>query len=268
MVKTGLICFGPPRWLSGKESACQCRRCRRRGFDPWVVKIPWRRKWQPTSVFLPGESHGQRSLMGYRPWGCKESDTTEQLSMHLFSLPRAWVQSLVRELRFHKPQHGQYINNKNTIYVIWMTKIYISHIYLIFTHSFWFTTFQNSWNFLRDKNNGIILSFLSSNPENSQGKWLLDPTQGWGLIVGELLVPLPRPLGRREWLEVKSVTSVQWFNQSCNEASIKTPKGQGSETFQVSDYMESGAWRGNGGSTPEAMPSSLYLFFWLLMGIL
>ena len=51
-----------------KESACQCRRCR---FDPWVRKIPWRRKWQPTPVFLPGELHGQRSLAGYSPGACK-----------------------------------------------------------------------------------------------------------------------------------------------------------------------------------------------------
>ena len=57
-----------PWWLSGKESAGQCRR---RRFDPWVRKIPWRRKWQPSPVFLPGESHGQRSLVGYNPWGCK-----------------------------------------------------------------------------------------------------------------------------------------------------------------------------------------------------
>ena len=48
-------------WLSGKESACQCRR---HGFNPWIGKIPWRRKWQPTPVFLPGESRGQRSLVG------------------------------------------------------------------------------------------------------------------------------------------------------------------------------------------------------------
>ena len=46
-------------------------------FDPWVGKILWKRKWLPTPVFLPGESHGQRSLAGYSPWGCKESDTTE-----------------------------------------------------------------------------------------------------------------------------------------------------------------------------------------------
>ena len=57
---------GLPWWLSGKETACQCKRP---GFDPWVRKIPWKRKWQPTPVFLPGEFHGQRSLVGYSPWG-------------------------------------------------------------------------------------------------------------------------------------------------------------------------------------------------------
>ena len=50
---------------------------KRYGFNPWVGKIPWRRKWQPTVVFLPGKSHGQRLLVGCNPWGCKKSDTTE-----------------------------------------------------------------------------------------------------------------------------------------------------------------------------------------------
>ena len=54
--------------------------CGKPGFDPWVWKIPWRRAWQPTPVFLPGESHGQRSLAGYGPWSLKESDMSEQLS--------------------------------------------------------------------------------------------------------------------------------------------------------------------------------------------
>ena len=49
-------------------------------FDPWVGKLPWRRAWQPTPVFLPEESHGQRSPAGYSPWGLKELDTTEQLN--------------------------------------------------------------------------------------------------------------------------------------------------------------------------------------------
>ena len=51
--------------------------CRRRGFDPWVGKIPWRRAWQPTPVFLPGESHGQRNLVDYSSQGCRESSMTE-----------------------------------------------------------------------------------------------------------------------------------------------------------------------------------------------
>ena len=68
---------GLPRWLSGKKSACQCRRL---GFDPWVRKICWSGKWQPTPVFLPGKSHGQRSLAGYSPRGHKELDTTEWLT--------------------------------------------------------------------------------------------------------------------------------------------------------------------------------------------
>ena len=57
-----------PKQPHGKASACQCRRYR---FDLWVGKIPWKRKWQPAPVFLPGKSHGQRSLEGYGPWGCK-----------------------------------------------------------------------------------------------------------------------------------------------------------------------------------------------------
>ena len=50
------------------------------GLDPWIRKIPWRRKWQPALVFLPGKLHGQRSLAGYNPWGRKESDMTEHMA--------------------------------------------------------------------------------------------------------------------------------------------------------------------------------------------
>ena len=65
--------FGFPGGSYGKV----CPQCRRLGFNPWVGKIPWRRKWQPTPGFLPGESHGHRSLVGYSPWGHKELDMTE-----------------------------------------------------------------------------------------------------------------------------------------------------------------------------------------------
>ena len=66
-----------PGGTSGKEPTCQCRRHKRCGFDPWVRKMPWRRAWQSIPVFLPGESHGQWSLVGYSPWGHKESEVTE-----------------------------------------------------------------------------------------------------------------------------------------------------------------------------------------------
>ena len=66
------------RWSSGKESTCQCSRHKRQEFNPWIRKIPWNRKWQPTPVFLSGKFHGQWSLVGYNLWSSKESDMTEQ----------------------------------------------------------------------------------------------------------------------------------------------------------------------------------------------
>ena len=85
--------YGLPWRLSGKESACQCRRLK---FEPWVRKIPWRRKWQPTPVFLPGKSHGEKSLVGYSPCGHKrvrhDLATKHQwyivcICMHTFFIP-------------------------------------------------------------------------------------------------------------------------------------------------------------------------------------
>ena len=64
---------------------------RRHGFDSWVRKIPWRRKWQLTPVFLPRKFHGQRSLMDYSPWGPKELDTTERAHVH----PYTYTQNLL-----------------------------------------------------------------------------------------------------------------------------------------------------------------------------
>ena len=66
----------------GKRIACQCRRC---GFSPQAGKMLWRRTWHPTPVFLPGESHGRRSLVGYSPRGHKESDTPERLHFTHFT---------------------------------------------------------------------------------------------------------------------------------------------------------------------------------------
>ena len=78
-----------PGGTSGKESTCQCRRCR---FHPCVGKIPWRRKWQPTPVFLPG-----KSLVGYSPLGLKESDKTEWLHFELWAQNRPCFPGKIRE---------------------------------------------------------------------------------------------------------------------------------------------------------------------------
>ena len=89
---------GLPRWLS--ESICQCRRF---GLHPWVGKIPWRRKCQPIPIFSPGKSLGHRSLVGYSPWGQKESDMTEDAHTHNL-LP----EDNGRNLTFHPRQCPSY----------------------------------------------------------------------------------------------------------------------------------------------------------------
>ena len=78
-----LFWWGLSWWLSRKEATCQWRRL---GCDPWVRKSPWRRKWQPTPVFLPGKSHGQGSLAGYSLWGrrVRHDLATEQQQHALF----------------------------------------------------------------------------------------------------------------------------------------------------------------------------------------
>ena len=72
LLNTNYVSGRFPRWLGGEESACQCRR---HGINPWIKKISWRRKWQPTPVFFPGKSRGQRSLAGYSH-GVAELDMT------------------------------------------------------------------------------------------------------------------------------------------------------------------------------------------------
>ena len=93
------FCFHQPLWHSGKESACQCRRWR---FRPWVGKIPWSREWQLTPLFFPGKFCGQRSLADYSPWRHKESDTTEQLSMHTWE-QFAWFLKIFYQVLVETP---------------------------------------------------------------------------------------------------------------------------------------------------------------------
>ena len=88
LVAARIYAWGFPGGTVGEESACQCRRRKRCGSNAWVAKIPWSGKWQPTPVFLPRESHGQRSLVGYSPWGCKELDMTEHTCAHTHACTR------------------------------------------------------------------------------------------------------------------------------------------------------------------------------------
>ena len=80
--------LGFPGSLSGNESACYCRRHK---FNPWVGKIPRRKKQQPTPVSLSGNYHGQRNPVGYSPWGDGELDTAERLSTRFYSLIYFWL---------------------------------------------------------------------------------------------------------------------------------------------------------------------------------
>ena len=106
--------YGLPKWHSGEESACQSRRHKRCGFDPWVEKIHWRWEWKPTPIFLPGEFHGQRSLADYSSWSLKELDMTEQLSSHVRTENLQWMTKAFLSLSFHSNAWGRAKNNKQT----------------------------------------------------------------------------------------------------------------------------------------------------------
>ena len=81
------MALAAPRWCSGKESICQCRR---RRFSSWVGKISWRREWQPTPVFLSGKFHGQRSLVGYSPWGRKSQAWLSDWALRMHGMALAF----------------------------------------------------------------------------------------------------------------------------------------------------------------------------------
>ena len=151
--------WGFPGGSSGKESTCPCRRLRRSGFNSWVGKILRRRNWQPTPVFLPGEFHGQRSLVGRLPWGPKESDTSEQLRTHVqwgfeqALAPHCWLNSpALSELPY----------------------------FLAVSPSNWL--FGDSDHYLLP---GLFLTLLFSVQYISHAQWLPDSFAPWEKLVGD-----------------------------------------------------------------------------------
>ena len=130
LFKTVIICTFL-WWLGDKEWAWQCRSCE---FNPWVGKIPWRRKWQPTPVFLPAEFHWKRSLVSCSSWGLKESDTTKRLNNNKTS-----------KQSYHKSNH-----NVSDLIDKWLSKVIGYLRKNINTLSCWYLLFSplvmsNSW---------------------------------------------------------------------------------------------------------------------------
>ena len=111
--------FWLPWWL---RQLSVCLHGGRPGFNPWVRKISRRRKWQPTPVFLPGKFHGWRSLVGYSPWGHKESDTTEWLHFGFFFV----VVHLLVLICFLSPLRSQYLMNNMKLPLI-NQRIYLGY---------------------------------------------------------------------------------------------------------------------------------------------
>ena len=115
------LCHLYSRWCRGKESACQCRRCKRGGFDPCIRKIPWRRAWQPSPVFLPGKSHRQKSLAGYSPGGQKSQDTNEQLSI---AQQRQIIEGEIEVYTYAETQGGKMCSKctepRKTLWIHWL----------------------------------------------------------------------------------------------------------------------------------------------------
>ena len=143
-----------PKWYSGKESACQCRRYK----ETWVPSLDWedplRRKLQSAPVLLPGESQEQRSLVGYSPWVCKESDMTEQLSTHMHTTHTYVCVCVYTYI---------YIYIKHKITTLTIQSVQFSKVYL-YSYA---TNFQNfsilqNWNSVSIKQQfpGLRLPFL------------------------------------------------------------------------------------------------------------
>ena len=103
---------------SGKECACQRRRCREMQAESLVGKVPQRRAWQPTPLFLPG--FPQRSLAGYSPWGCTESDTTEwlTLSLRIWKTQQCWCLNLLKSKLDAEKHHLKCYINFHHIHII------------------------------------------------------------------------------------------------------------------------------------------------------
>ena len=131
---------GLPCWLSGQEFACQCRSHRRLKFYFWVWKILWRRKWKATPGFMPGKSHGQRSLVGYSPWVAKSqtqlSDWAHTLmkGTNMMEVHRLWVHIILPAiwLSLYLAFQIEFLHRRVVLKILyWYTSIWASQVVLV-----------------------------------------------------------------------------------------------------------------------------------------
>ena len=132
----------------GKEYSCNVGDIKRFRFDPWVGKIPWRRKWQPTSEFLPGESQGRGSLVAYGPCGCTESDMTERLALSLLGPSKSIYLVANGKIVFFLIA-DQYSNlcvcvYKHSVFPLYFLSLWMD-IYFIFFHFYFLKFMYFNW---------------------------------------------------------------------------------------------------------------------------
>ena len=144
-----------PRWLSGKEYACQCRG---HGFGPWVSKIPCSRKWQPTPVFLPGKSHGHRSLVSYSPWGRKRVR---------YSNPKLLIYPSPPAFPLDKCKFGFYVCDLFLLCKVHLYHLFLDSAYKGYCVIFLFLWLTSPWCWGRLKAGG----------ERDDRGWMASPTQ-------------------------------------------------------------------------------------------
>ena len=136
-----------------KKSPCQCRKCKRCKFNPWVRKTPWSRKWYSTPVFWPGKFHGQRNLVGYSPWGCKEHGGSTEHIINLwkinleyrmgFIIRKSELKSVFQNLLGIKMRFFKYEKSRTICFIYTIMKhtfkpFLRENIYFLFLKIFWF----------------------------------------------------------------------------------------------------------------------------------
>ena len=172
-----------PIWPSSRESACRCRRPKKCRFDPWVGMISWRRSWQSTPAFLPGESHRQRSLAGYksmesqksRAWRDSKATAATQ-HPHMVKSSRATGQTSAKQTPTQSPR-GFWQQNRKFCKILESSRLYGHGMKLTCPFTDWETEEEKEMHMIK-KERGRVKVFASQDPYTSKDMtWLNDFSQ-------------------------------------------------------------------------------------------